>query len=252
MKQQIAVCALLAGMLCLSACGKPESAKKAEGTVPSVTAVPVAAQPISNTGRDLRVTPSDSFPAPGEEQYGAISVVDSIFSLTLENLVNESDCIVEATVENVIFTQIDGEPWTQVDVRITSSKAGSLQVGDLISIYELGGCMPMETFIEQNEEEERFSELTAEQIEQTTFVQQADGQDFPKVGDAALYFLIEKGDACAAPEGSFERISGTYESQFTKTADGYDNHGLENPCQFREEALNQAISEKLATAEAKR
>ena len=250
MKKNVLGFSLCLSLCCaLTACGSNQSSSLTNQTDTTTTQQMEAAKSSVPPSSDYTISPADSFEMQSENCIYTQSQLDSIFSFTFDNLVQESDYIVEATVENVIFTQIDGGPWTQVDVRITNSKAGSLQVGDLISIYELGGCMPLKTFIEKNNMADKFSALSAKQIECSTYVQKPDTQEFPKVGDSALYFLIDAWEFL--PEGSFERISGTYESQFTKTADGYDNHGLENPCQFREEALTQAISEKSTASKVK-
>ncbi|MDE5565281.1 MAG: hypothetical protein K2I93_09000, partial [Oscillospiraceae bacterium] len=64
---------------------------------------------------------------------------------TKENIVKHADALIEGTVISSVYTsQSDSnEPWTKLDVVVNESYDGELCAGDAISIYYVGGYMPL-------------------------------------------------------------------------------------------------------------
>lgn len=206
-------CALFTG--CGSAAGEmPETAADAGTASTASTAAEAPAEDSAGTEtlRDCTVTPPVAYEVNGEMIRTEESEPELLVAPTYENLVRDSSAVVVGTIQNVTYTSVEGTPWTQVDVAVEDSQYGALQSGDVISVYELGGYMPLEEFIAENDLQERFSDLSQEEIADTILFQNGGSQTTPEVGQTFLYFLTEAGGSL--PEGAYERTCGTDNSQF--------------------------------------
>ena len=141
---------------------------------------------------------------------------------TKENMVEHADVIVEGTVVSATYTSIGSLPWTQLDVVVNESYDGGLSVGDAISVYYLGGYMPLKEYYEGLSESGDVPEggyEFAPEDENAMFHIAQTFEEAPEIGDTFLLPLLET-ESDALPTGVYE-ISAVGESAvYVKTGDG--------------------------------
>ena len=76
------------------------------------------------------------------------STPDELYQNDLKKLISISDDVIRVTVQNVAYTSYEGVAWTKLDVLITDTLKGDLKVGDVISVFNLGGYIPLSEHIE--------------------------------------------------------------------------------------------------------
>ncbi|MCM1506297.1 MAG: hypothetical protein NC177_04055 [Ruminococcus flavefaciens] len=118
------------------------------GTAPPSVDVP---KPTEN---DFTVTPTVQYYPSGDAiDIRTLLSNDSIFppefdpSLTnsvqnIESIIKDSDLIVLATVNKVIYTGIDSKPYTQENITVLNAIYGFIPEGAKISVYSKGGYIP--------------------------------------------------------------------------------------------------------------
>lgn len=129
----------------------------------SVTTTGTTAEdvPGSKFGKDYTVSPSVVYDKTGEvidlrdfENVDGLPMdpppADSV--LTIGRMADSSDYIVYAVIDEVIYTEIDGKPYTQENLTIYSvyKGDGALNSADRISLYVPGGYMPAEEYLKNN------------------------------------------------------------------------------------------------------
>lgn len=134
--------------------------------------------------------------------------LDTAIGTSLDSLAKNSTEIISGLTKNVTFVSIQGQAWTKVDIEITETLSGNLNKGDLISIYWLGGYIPLSEHIKYYKDEHRFSSLDKNQIENTMIQSIVENETFPAIGDNNLYFLVETPSNSPLPKGAYERIAG--------------------------------------------
>lgn len=62
------------------------------------------------------------------------------------------DCVLIASVDEIIYTEINGEPYTQENITVIASLQGDIQLNynDKISVFFKGGYMPADKFAENH------------------------------------------------------------------------------------------------------
>lgn len=131
-------------------------------------------------------------------------------SVIWEDLVNDSDIILIATVDEIIYTSIDGVPYTQENLSVSEVIKGDIEQYSRISVYGMGGYIPA-------------SEYKKIQIEwaienNCMLFDPAGNKTVSQVGDEYLYF-IKKSDS-PLPDGSYRLTTYNDISKFRYT-DGY-------------------------------
>lgn len=111
------------------------------------------------TGTDYTVTPAVVYEISGEVVTPDTLCTDCESSIkppyyspkTLDEIENESDLAVYASITDIIYTSIDGVPYTQENIEIYYTFGETdLKYGDKISLYIKGGYMPAEEYISAN------------------------------------------------------------------------------------------------------
>lgn len=110
-----------------------------------------------------------------------------------QNLADNSDIIVIATVDEIIYTGIDGVPYTQENIMVSEVIKGDIGKHSRISVYGKGGYIPAS---------EHGTIQISWAIENNCMLfDPAENQTFSEVGDRYIYF-IKKGDS-PLPDGSY-------------------------------------------------
>ncbi len=156
---------------------------------------------------------------------------DSTSAVTLENLVDNSDMIVIATVDEVIYTAVDGVPYTQENIIVSEVIKGDIENYSRISVYGTGGYIPA-------------SEYKKIQIEWAiennyTIFDPAGNKTFSEVGDTYLYFIRKSN--YPLPDGSYRLTTYNDISKFRYT-DGYYVNMNNNNLMFKLTELYDSIN----------
>lgn len=142
-----------------------------------------------------------------EKTEDVISSNDYDISSDLNVMEKNSDEVVEGTIKEVTYVVIDGDGWTKVDLDINTSIKGNLRAGDMVSVYQLGGYVPLADHIKFYDDAFRYSDLSDNEINNTVLKETVDGEQLPKVGEKAIYFL-EKFSNNSILDGQFGRTRG--------------------------------------------
>lgn len=146
------------------------------------------------------------------------SLSDVLLAPDLETMIKHSTTIIRGTIMNVSYTFIDGMAWTQANVCVEESLAGSLTKGDIISVYYLGGYVSAKDYIDYYGDA-HFAEEKIKFSEKSFFKFVVDEEKDPDVGESNLYFLTATPEFSPLPRGVYERVCGKYAS-FSVSSDG--------------------------------
>lgn len=187
----------------------PEDAVFGTTNVVATTTAEPNVQKTKEMTRDLTLSVDENFPAPdsGKKVMDVRSSMDGFLSPELDSLIQVSDAIVRGTVKNVVFTQFDGIAWTKADLLITESLKGEFQKGDLVSVFILGGYIPLADHIKAYDNAFRYEGLTPEEIQNTVLKETVNGESFAQVGDDYIYCLVKTSKDSPLPDGAYERVS---------------------------------------------
>lgn len=166
---------------------------------------------FSNDGRPA--VPGNTSKPPSEQDGIQTGIFDS-----WQNLADNSDMIVIADVDEIIYTGIDGVPYTQENIMISRIIKGNIEQRSRISVYGKGGYIPA-------------SEHGTIQIpwaieNNYTLFDPAENQTFSEVGDRYIYF-IKKGDY-PFPDGSYSLTTLSDMSKFRYKNGNYINMNNNN------------------------
>lgn len=137
-------------------------------------------------------------PYPLYTPVGSVYVVRSdslswdpdIDTSDLDAMAAGSDLVVTATVEERLYTDVWGVPYTVSQLRLVSVRKGTLQSRDRISLYTKGGYMPLEVYKQNNS-----LTLELEQVKDpwnATVLYECEVP--PKLGKTFLFFLRRQSD----------------------------------------------------------
>lgn len=152
-------------------------------------------------------------------------------STTWEDFMNNSDIILIATVDEIIYTGIDGVPYTQENISVSEVIKGDIEQYSRISVYGTGGYIPA-------------SEYKKIQIEWAiennyTIFDPAGNKTFSEVGDTYLYFIRKSN--YPLPDGSYRLTTYNDISKFRYT-DGYYVNMNNNNLMFKLTELYDSIN----------
>lgn len=136
---------------------------------------------------------------------------------SLGDFVKQSDLIVVATVDEVIYTGIDGKPYTQENLTISEVIYGDIPQNSVISVYGMGGYIPVADYTE--------FELPDVEPDSMLFVPY-NNKTTPEVGETCLYFLRKSNGKF--PDGSYYLTSLTDTSKFRYNNSYYTNLNKNN------------------------
>jgi len=145
--------------------------------------------------------------------------IEWAFDSSLETLSNYSTAVIRGTTRSVSFVGINGLAWTKTDVEITELLKGALQQGDIISIYSLGGYIPLAEYMTYRKNESRFTKLSDFEIQNTLLQFVVEREPIPIIDEDLVYFIDKTPDYSPLPSGAYERTCGK-EAQFKIIGDG--------------------------------
>ncbi|MDE6781206.1 MAG: hypothetical protein K2J40_07095 [Ruminococcus sp.] len=150
---------------------------------------------IESNGSDYNPKPTDS------------PQLDNWYDL--KKLSENSDLIVIATTYEVIYTGLNGIPYTQENISVSDVLYGDIPNNSAISVYGIGGYIPADEFSEMH------IQWAVEQ-NRTLFVAYGN-KTTPEVGDTRIYFL--KKSSGNFPDGSYVLTSLNDMSKFRYNGD---------------------------------
>ena len=211
-KKNWVIVTFIASVIFLSACGgTSNSSSKAENE--------------TKTGKDYTVTPSVIYELDGSEQIiqAGGSFTDYLISTDLDSLVEHSALVIKGKIENITYTSFSRSAWMQLDVRLDAVGSDQYQPGDLISVYALGGYVPMTTqFSEDNLRDCFYGDSNLSLHTNDYYLDEPENVALPKVGEEYVCFLDTPSDFL--PEGTFEPLLGYPNAFFQETENGtYQN-----------------------------
>ncbi len=113
--------------------------------------------------------------------------------ISLELLCFASENIIYGTIQELDYTVIDGKPWTMADVKIEKSyhfeSGEEIWAGDVITVYEPGGYMPLSDYIAYNPSDKSFAGWSSERIANTVIFEDGSNYVKPEIGESYLYFV---------------------------------------------------------------
>lgn len=159
--------------------------------------------------RDLSVNLERSYSVPSSDSkvLEVVSETDEFYQDDLKKLISVSDDVIRVTVQNVTFTSYEGVAWTKSDVLITDTFKGDLKTGDVISVFNLGGYIPLSDHIEGHDDAFRFNDLSAEEIETTFLKETIDGEKTIEKSDDLILCVVRTPEDSPLPNGAYERVS---------------------------------------------
>ena len=161
--------------------------------------------------RDLSVNLERNYSVPGSDSnvLEVVSTADEFYQNDLKELISVSDDVIRVTVQNVTFTSYEGVAWTKSDVLITDTFKGDLKIGDVISVFTLGGYIPLSDHIKGHDDAFRFKDLSAEEIKTTFLKETIDGEKTLQKSDDLILCLVQTPKNSPLPNGAYERVSYT-------------------------------------------
>lgn len=159
--------------------------------------------------RDLSVDLEKSYSVPDSDSnvLEVVSTANEFYSDDLKELISVSDDVIRVKVQNVTFTSYEGVAWTKADVLVTDSFKGDLKIGDVISVFTLGGYIPLSDHIEGHNDAFRFNDLSAEEIKKTFLKETIDGEKMIEKSEDLILCVVKTPEDSPLPNGAYERIS---------------------------------------------
>ena len=161
--------------------------------------------------RDLSVDLERKYSIPNSDSnvLEVVSKTDEFYQNDLNELISVSDDVIRGKVQNVVYTSYEGVAWTKSDVLITDTFKGNLKKGDVISVFNLGGYIPLSEHIEGHNDAFRFKNLSAEEIKTTFLKETIDGEKTVQKSDDLILCLVQTPKNSPLPNGAYERVSYT-------------------------------------------
>lgn len=223
------------------------------------TAMPTMIPAITTTSRELDC-PSTISPSPAHSDYAnnytvyphdVYSKSDNIVDIhdfietndapvtdepptttvsDVGQMTDDSDYIVSGWIDEIIYTQINGRPYTQENITIcTVYKGKMLKSNDRISIYIQGGYMPVNEF-------EVMNNLNTDVPDNYSVYDSGGNKGVQNVGDMLIFFI--KNGSYSMPEKAFQLTGYTDISVFRRSGKKYISLGNENLHFYIETLLN--------------
>ncbi|MDE7098358.1 MAG: hypothetical protein K2O60_04360, partial [Ruminococcus sp.] len=131
----------------------------------------------------------------------------------VEQMIDNSDYIVSGRVDQIIYTQINGRPYTQENITIYAVYKGKmLKSNDRISIYIQGGYIPVSEF-------EKLHNLSIDVPDNYSVYDSGGNKGVQNIGDTFMFFIKNGSDSM--PEKAFQLTEYTDISVFRKNNDKY-------------------------------
>lgn len=159
--------------------------------------------------RDLSVDLERKYSIPDSDSnvLEVVSKADEVYQNDLNELISVSDDVIRGKVQNVAYTSYEGVAWTKSDVLITDTFKGNLKKGDVISVFTLGGYIPLSEHIKGHNDAFRFKDLSAKKIKTTFLKETIDGEKPIKKSDDLILCVVKTPKDSPLPKGAYERVS---------------------------------------------
>lgn len=202
MKQKIYAMVMAAALLfSLTACGnagKDAGQLSSSGRPPQDNSVRLE-NPVSLEGKKVETVQTLAEPFSTYSEFSKFET--------------ETVSVVRGVVTDVEYFARGKNAFTKMDLDISESVLGDFVKGDTISVYKWGGYIPLS--VSNPDIQERFPEITDEELENTVVDMRIDGDPHPVAGQDIVVFL-----AAVNPENQMYSIVGGHYGQFTN--DGTD------------------------------
>ncbi len=152
------------------------------------------------------------------------SIADSKYSQDLKPIFDDSEEIIKGTVKNITYTSFKGIAWTKVDILVSDTYKGNLKIGDLVSVFMIGGYMKLTDHIDYHNDKFRFSKLSEHEINNTVIKETNNGMPFQNVGDEFIYCLVTTPAFSPLPKDSYEKLSPAGELYIDNNGDFIQDH----------------------------
>lgn len=128
--------------------------------------------------------------------------------VTMSELCNAAEYAIDCTVLSVANTLKDGYPYTKYDVEINDVIYGDLQVGNKISIVQIGGYMTIQDEINAYNNSIKFQDISANLRSSTIIEKRVSSNDTPLVGDRYVLFISRDNlfDGAYYPVNEYEGV----------------------------------------------
>lgn len=101
-------------------------------------------------------------------------LIDTLWDPHIHALSHDASIVIRGKVKNIEYTSFDGTAWTKLDIIVTDSLKGNLIKKDIISVYKLGGCIPLAEKLKYYDDRRRYEEYyTQDQIENILLIDNA-------------------------------------------------------------------------------
>ena len=159
--------------------------------------------------RDLSVDLKMKYSIPNSDSnvLEVVSKADEVYQNDLKKLISVSDDVIRGTIQNVSYTSYEGVAWTKSDVLITDTFKGNLKKGDVISVFTLGGYIPLSEHIKGHNDAFRFKDLSAKKIKTTFLKETIDGEKPIKKSDDLILCVVKTPKDSPLPKDAYERVS---------------------------------------------
>lgn len=233
---------------------EPVESETTYTTVPTIVpAITTSKQPESDaptyatTTIDYNPSPAQSVPVNDYTVYPSVvysksdNIVDirdfinnassdSAKTSDIQKMINDSDYIVSGRIDEIIYTQINGRPYTQENITIYAVYNGKmLKSNDRISIYIQGGYMSVSEF-------EVLNHLNTYVPSYYSVYDSGGNKGVQNIGDTLIFFI--KNGSHNMPEKAFQLTEYTDISVFRKSNKKYISLGDENLQFYIENLLN--------------
>ena len=171
---------ILVGIFLLSACGDSQVKDAEHIQKPEQTTVQISGKEVNKTGKYNIV-------------YEVDSHADQLYNYeTLEELVAGSEYIVSGNICDISFGYTpEGAIYSRYQFEIKESLYGELNKGDVITVSEPGGIVPVKEYAENAKSfvVKDWESLAKEDYENGYICSYCDGEPIPEVGEECYLFL---------------------------------------------------------------
>lgn len=202
------------------------------------------ASSVASAGRDYSVTPEIAYDVPSEDSVFELTnmELDYAFDTSFATVSEHASLMVEGEIQKITYTSLEKGAWTQLDVCVTSCEYGDFVPGDVISVYTLGGYIPMREHFSDFEIKSFYPNMTDSEIDNAMLLSQPDGAPLPTVGESYLFLLGSAGGSL--PKDAYETCLGYAYALYEEDGDAFVNAKTEE--RISTDTLEQAVDEKEA------
>ena len=135
------------------------------------------------------------------------------YPLNIESYIQESSDIVAGEVIEVGYVEVDRIPWTKIDVQVAENIKGDIGVGEIITIYELGGYVTGNSFKEMYGQRENIK-IEKEDLVEMKYFQ----TDMHSAGEEGIYCIKSRDEKSVFSKYTYELVCSSY-SEFRYSND---------------------------------